>query len=62
MAAARFTTAGAALDCALYVMGGFDGAYLTSVERLDPRTPAWQLVRTCMNLGSELQTVLLTSC
>lgn len=47
MGAARFTTAGAALNGALYVAGGFDGTqYLNSVERLDPRTPAWHLVRT----------------
>ena len=47
MSAPRFTTAGAALNGALYVAGGFDGAqYLNSVERLDPRMPDWHLVRT----------------
>ena len=35
----RFALGGAALDGALYAVGGHDGtSYLDSVERLDPRT------------------------
>ena len=42
----RFTTGAAALGGAIYMAGGFDGAqYLATCERLDPRTPSWQLVR-----------------
>jgi hypothetical protein len=29
----------------VYVVGGYDGSYLQSVERLDPREGKWQLVR-----------------
>ena len=28
----------------MYVTGGYDGSYLQSVERLDPREGKWQLV------------------
>ena len=35
----RFALGGAALEGALYAVGGHDGAaYLDTVERLDPRT------------------------
>jgi hypothetical protein len=38
----RFALAGAALNNAVYAVGGFDGAaYMASAERLDPREGRW---------------------
>lgn len=38
----RFALAGASLNDMIYAVGGFDGtAYLSSVERLDPREGKW---------------------
>ncbi|KAI3426271.1 hypothetical protein D9Q98_008646 [Chlorella vulgaris] len=40
----RFSTAASALDGCVYVTGGYDGSYLQSAERLDPREGKWQLI------------------
>ena len=46
MATARVNPAAAALDGKLYAMGGYsgDGSDLSSVERYDPATNAWEAV------------------
>jgi kelch-like protein 17 (actinfilin)/kelch-like protein 20 len=45
MSTARYCFAAAAVDGKLYVMGGFDGQNrLSSVERYDPATNAWEAV------------------
>ena len=57
----RFTTAAAALRGAVFCAGGFDGAhYLASVEMLDPRAPAWQLVRASGPSPSTLSSGFIT--
>ncbi|PSC70412.1 Kelch motif containing isoform B [Micractinium conductrix] len=40
----RFSTAAATLDGCVYVAGGYDGSYLQSAERLDPREGKWQVL------------------
>jgi hypothetical protein len=51
----RFTTGAAALGGALYAAGGFDGVqYLATCERLDPRTPSWQLASPCLLHAQQL--------
>jgi kelch-like protein 17 (actinfilin)/kelch-like protein 20 len=44
MSAARIGLAAAAVNGKLYVMGGFDGQSLSSVERYDPAKNAWEAV------------------
>lgn len=46
MREARFTTAAAAVNGAIYITGGFDGGeYLRTMEMLDPRAGSWAHVR-----------------
>ncbi|PRW44996.1 ring canal kelch-like protein isoform X2 isoform A [Chlorella sorokiniana] len=40
----RFSTAAGVVDGCVYVTGGYDGSYLKSAERLDPREGKWQLI------------------
>ena len=44
MAAARVTVGVVVLDGKLYAVGGQDAGQLSSVERYDPATNAWQVV------------------
>ena len=45
MSTARAASAAAAIDGKLYVMGGYGpNGYLSSVERFDPATNAWEAV------------------
>ncbi|KAL4438238.1 hypothetical protein ABPG77_010599 [Micractinium sp. CCAP 211/92] len=42
--ARRFSTAAGALDGCVYITGGYDGTYLQTAERLDPREGKWQAI------------------
>ncbi|KAL4448429.1 hypothetical protein ABPG75_005648 [Micractinium tetrahymenae] len=42
--AKRFSTAAGSLDGCVYVTGGYDGSYLQTAERLDPREGKWQTI------------------
>ena len=44
MATARNSVGVAVLDGKLYAVGGYGGGQLSSVERYDPATNAWQAV------------------
>ena len=44
MSTARACPAAAAIDGKLYVMGGYNGQRLSSVELYDPATNAWEAV------------------
>ena len=44
MATARDAVGVAVLDGKLYAVGGYGGGHLSSVERYDPATNAWQAV------------------
>ena len=54
----RFSTAAGVLGGAVYATGGYNGAYLQSAERLDPREGKWQEVRVLVGSRPAQQRLL----
>ena len=59
MAAARTTVGVVVLDGKLYAVGGYGGGHLSSVERYDPATNAWEAMAPMTETRSTHATTVL---